>query len=201
MLTGIRKSSIRRCRTNNGRHAVIIIILTAVSFSDLFLSPDSQGYGDDSTGYVFAIFSNSNIGVFRAGSYYRRSSYSRRRHYRPRKKRESLLYKYKKRRQHNSVKKWIKLETMYNNAVELYKALEWDRAEELFKKTLASRRPSDTDKCVVYIFLGAIAYQRGQVYKARRYFSKAYKKDSSKGPSPKIFSPPMIEFYKAVTRR
>jgi hypothetical protein len=86
-------------------------------------------------------------------------------------------------------------------AAAAYQQLEWEQSAKLLRKILSKDCLSESETSEAYIFLGAIAYQQGSLRNARDYFSTAKKFDPNMKPSVKLFSPPMIKFYKGVSGR
>jgi hypothetical protein len=43
-----------------------------------------------------------------------------------------------------------------------------------------------------------VAYQQGNVEAAKKHFTEAYRCDPQKEPSPQLFPPQVVEFYRSV---
>ena len=86
-------------------------------------------------------------------------------------------------------------------AIRTYESLDWNEAERLFYQALEKNDISSSLKWKLWVFLGAIAYQGGNLNEAQRCFINATRQDSEKIPSSELFPPQMIKFYKSVGRR
>ena len=86
-------------------------------------------------------------------------------------------------------------------AVRAYESLDWNEAKRLFYQALEKEDISRSLKWQSWVFLGAIAYQKGNISEAQKCFIKAARQDSGKLPSSELFPPPMIKFYKSVRKR
>jgi hypothetical protein len=85
-------------------------------------------------------------------------------------------------------------------ALEQYRILEWDRADNLLTNSLEKGLLSTSEESNACVLLGAMAYQLGQIDQANTYFTKAHLLDPSAAPSSELFPPQVVEFYKSVGR-
>jgi len=86
-------------------------------------------------------------------------------------------------------------------AIRSYDSLDWNEAERLFYQALEKNDISNFQKWKLWVFLGAIAYQQGNLSEAQSCFINAARQDSGKIPSSELFPPQMIKFYKSVGRK
>lgn len=86
-------------------------------------------------------------------------------------------------------------------AIRSYESLDWNEAKRLFYQALENNDISSSLKWKLWVFLGAIAYQEGNLNEAQKCFINVARQDSGKIPSSELFPPQMIEFYKSVGRR
>lgn len=89
---------------------------------------------------------------------------------------------------------------LMNKALQAYANLDWNKSERLFKQILQGNNISESKKWKPTMLLGAISYQKGDIYIAEHYFGQAKNIDYKAIPSSSMFPPEMIKFYKSVKR-
>jgi len=79
-----------------------------------------------------------------------------------------------------------------------YREMQWDNATEVLNRALGSGTCTNPQRNHAHILLGAIEYQQGNLRAAKVHFAAAYGCDPSTRPSPQLFPPQLIEFYRKV---
>ena len=79
-----------------------------------------------------------------------------------------------------------------------YQELRWDDAVRVLGRAITNGTCTEPELSQAYVLLGAIAYQQGDAETARRHFREAHRHDPELAPSPQVFPPPLVEFYKTV---
>jgi TolA-binding protein len=90
-------------------------------------------------------------------------------------------------------------QAMRDQAVSSYKDLSWNKSMAMFQELINENAPKDI-QVESMVFLGAISYQNGNTDDAKNYFKHAKKLSPKLQPSPELFPPEMIKFYKSVKR-
>jgi hypothetical protein len=93
------------------------------------------------------------------------------------------------------------VESQVVEAINAYKQLKWDDAFRILKTTINSDEISESCLYQAYFLLGAMEYQMGNIMAAQMFFVKAHQHDSSRSPSPELFPPQVIEFYKKANQK
>jgi hypothetical protein len=81
-----------------------------------------------------------------------------------------------------------------------YRELRWEDAVRILGRAIDTGTCTESEGSQAHILLGAIAYQQGDAEAAKRHFVEAHRRDRQLEPSPRLFPPPLIEFYKTVNR-
>jgi tetratricopeptide (TPR) repeat protein len=76
--------------------------------------------------------------------------------------------------------------------------MRWDEAARVLQEAMATGTSRASDLNEAHILLGAMAYQQGNVEAAKKHFTEAYRCDPQKEPSPQLFPPQVVEFYRSV---
>lgn len=79
-----------------------------------------------------------------------------------------------------------------------YNEMRWDDATGVLNRALGSGTCTNPQRNQAHILLGAIEYQQGNLRAAKVHFVTAYGCDPSTRPSPQLFPPQLIEFYREV---
>lgn len=77
-----------------------------------------------------------------------------------------------------------------------YWELRWEDAVRILSRAIDTGTCTPSEQGRAHLLLGAIAYQQGDAETARRHFIRAHRHDPQLQPSPELFPPPLIEFYK-----
>jgi len=80
-----------------------------------------------------------------------------------------------------------------------YRELRWDEAARVLNRAINTGTCTRSELGQGHVLLGAIAYQQGDAEAARIHFAQAHRHDPQLQPSPQLFPPPLIEFYKATS--
>lgn len=79
-----------------------------------------------------------------------------------------------------------------------YREMRWDDAAGILDRALGSGTCTNPEQNQAHILLGAIEYQQGDLQAAKVHFAAAYRCDRSTSPSPQLFPPQLIDFYRTV---
>jgi cobalamin biosynthesis protein CobD/CbiB len=79
--------------------------------------------------------------------------------------------------------------------------MRWEEAVGILHKAMGTGTCTDSDLNKAHILLGAMAYQQGDIEAARRHFGEAHRRDPQTVPSPELFPPPLIDFYRSAHGR
>jgi hypothetical protein len=79
-----------------------------------------------------------------------------------------------------------------------YRELRWKDAARILSRAIGAGTCKDSELGQAHILLGAIAYQQGDAEVARTHFVETHRHDPQLQPSPHLFAPPLIEFYRAT---
>lgn len=77
-----------------------------------------------------------------------------------------------------------------------YRELRWEDAVRVLGRGIDTGTCTESELGQAHILLGAIAYQHGDAESARKHFLQAHKHDPQLQPSPQLFPPQLIDFYK-----
>jgi hypothetical protein len=77
-----------------------------------------------------------------------------------------------------------------------YWDLRWQDAVRILNQAIETGSCTEPELGQAHILLGAMAYQQGDAEAARGHFIQAQKHDPRLQPSPQLFPPPMVDFYK-----
>jgi len=80
-----------------------------------------------------------------------------------------------------------------------YRELRWEDAVRILGRVIDTGTCTRSELGQAHILLGAIAYQQGDAEAARRHFAQARWHDPQLEPSPHLFPPQLIEFYRAAS--
>ena len=84
-------------------------------------------------------------------------------------------------------------------AASAYREMHWEEAAQILREALAAGTCPDAELGKAHLLLGAMAYQQGDVEVARRHFEEAHLQDSRMQPSPQLFPPQLIQFYRSAS--
>jgi tetratricopeptide (TPR) repeat protein len=79
-----------------------------------------------------------------------------------------------------------------------YREMRWDDAIRVLSRAIDEENITGSDLGKAHILLGAIKYQQGDSEAARSHFVEAHRRDPQTQPSPELFPPHMIDFYRTV---
>ena len=84
-------------------------------------------------------------------------------------------------------------------AASAYREMRWEETAQILREALAAGTCPDAELGKAHLLLGAMAYQQGDVEVARRHFEEAHLQDSRMQPSPQLFPPQLIQFYRSAS--
>jgi len=79
-----------------------------------------------------------------------------------------------------------------------YRELRWEDAVQVLGRAIDTGICTEAELSQAHVLLGAIAYQQGDAEAAKRHFVEAYRHDRQLEPSPQLFPPQLIDFFKTV---
>jgi len=79
-----------------------------------------------------------------------------------------------------------------------YREMRWDDAVRILTGAIDSGTCTDSERSKAHILLGATEYQQGNLQAARVHFMAAHRHDAHTQPSPRLFPPQLVNFYKTV---
>lgn len=91
--------------------------------------------------------------------------------------------------------------SLVREGAQAYRELRWDDAVRVLNRAVDTGACTSLQLGQAHILLGAVAYQRGDAEAARRHFAEAHHQDGQLQPSPSLFPPPLIEFYRTAEGR
>jgi len=91
-----------------------------------------------------------------------------------------------------------KAQSLIDKGIQAYNRLQWVRAEKYFNKAITFEDVLDNTIATAYRFLGAMAYQTGDVNRARKHFTKSCRLSPSVIPSRTLFAPSLIKFHEDI---
>lgn len=80
-----------------------------------------------------------------------------------------------------------------------YRELRWDDAVQILGRAIDTGTCTQSELGQAHILLGAMAYQQGDAETARSHFVQAHRYDPRLQPSPDLFPPQLIQFYKEAS--
>jgi len=80
-----------------------------------------------------------------------------------------------------------------------YRELRWEEAARILAGAIDSGQCTGSELGQAHTLLGAIAYQQGDSATAKRHFAEAHRRDRQLRPSPDLFPPQLIDFYKGAS--
>lgn len=79
-----------------------------------------------------------------------------------------------------------------------YRELRWEDAVRVLGRAIDTGICTESELSQAHVLLGAIAYQQGDAEAAKRHFMEAHRHDRQLEPSPQLFPPQLIDFFKTV---
>lgn len=79
-----------------------------------------------------------------------------------------------------------------------YRQMQWDDAARILNEAMATGTCTDSEVSKAHVLLGAIEYQQGHLQATRIHFLTAYRHDRQTRPSPELFPPQLVDFYRTV---
>lgn len=79
-----------------------------------------------------------------------------------------------------------------------YREMRWEDAVMILNRAISSGTCTGSQRSKAHILLGAMEYQQGNLQAARMHFATAHRLDAQTEPSPQLFPPQLIRFYRTV---
>ncbi len=89
--------------------------------------------------------------------------------------------------------------SLITEGAQAYRELRWEEAVRVLRRAIDTGTCTQSELGQAHILLGAIAYQQGDAETARSHFIQAHRHDPQLQPSPDLFPPQVIQFYKEAS--